>query len=84
MRAAVLQGPCKLSIEEVEIDRPKGPEVLVKIKATGVCHSDLHYYEGNLPAPNPCILGHEAAGIVEEVGPTLPPSNPATTSSSCQ
>ena len=71
MRAAVLQGPHKLSIEEVDIDRPKGPEVLVKIKATGVCHSDLHYYEGNLPAPNPCILGHEAAGIVEAVGPDV-------------
>ncbi len=65
MKAAVLQGPHKLSIEEVEIDRPREHEVLVKIKATGVCHSDLHYYEGNLPAPNPCILGHEAAGIVE-------------------
>lgn len=69
MKAAVLQGPHQLSIEEVEIDRPREHEVLVKIKATGVCHSDLHYYEGNLPAPNPCILGHEAAGIVEEAGP---------------
>ena len=68
MRAAVLQGPRKLTIEEVEIDHPKSHEVLVKIKATGICHSDLHYYEGNMPSPNPCILGHEAAGIVEEVG----------------
>jgi S-(hydroxymethyl)glutathione dehydrogenase / alcohol dehydrogenase len=71
MKAAVFQGPHKLTIEEVEIDRPKDHEVLVKIKASGVCHSDLHYYEGNMPAPNPCILGHEAAGIVEEVGPEV-------------
>jgi S-(hydroxymethyl)glutathione dehydrogenase / alcohol dehydrogenase len=71
MRAAVFQGPHKLTIEEVEIDRPKDREVLVRIKASGVCHSDLSYYEGNLPAPNPCILGHEAAGIVEAVGPDV-------------
>ena len=38
--------------------------------ASGVCHSDLHFVEGFYPFPTPAILGHEAAGVVEAVGPT--------------
>ncbi len=57
-----------LSIEEVQIDKPKGHEVLIKTAACGVCRSDLHYIEGNYAHPKPAILGHEAAGIVEKVG----------------
>ncbi len=58
-----------LRIEEVEIDPPKQGEVLVRMAASGVCHSDLHYLAGEQPAPLPMILGHEGAGIVEAIGP---------------
>ena len=72
MRAAVFHGPHQpLTIEEVEIDRPVGREVLVQTAATGVCHSDLHYVDGYFTHPVPAILGHEGAGIVEEVGPDV-------------
>ena len=69
MRAAIFQGPKKpLVIDEVDIDRPKGREVLVKTVACGVCHSDLHFADGVWPMKPPAILGHETAGIIEEVG----------------
>ncbi|MFN8534930.1 MAG: Zn-dependent alcohol dehydrogenase [Dehalococcoidia bacterium] len=69
MKAAVFRGVNQpLTIEDVEIDRPQPREVVVRTVATGVCHSDLHFYEGKYPAPIPGILGHEPAGIVEEVG----------------
>ncbi len=57
-----------LELEDVEIDDPGPGEVLLKTAASGICHSDLHVIEGNLPVPPPCILGHEPAGIVEAVG----------------
>jgi S-(hydroxymethyl)glutathione dehydrogenase/alcohol dehydrogenase len=70
MKAAVLYKPkTPLVVEEVELDAPKAGEVLVKMVATGVCHSDLHVITGDLPRPFPVILGHEGAGIVEGVGP---------------
>ena len=70
MKAAVLYEPKQpLVIEEIELDPPKAEEVLVKMVATGVCHSDVHYYTGDLVREMPIILGHEGAGIVEEVGP---------------
>src|SRR5258707_8642753 len=69
MKAAVFQGPHQpLTIETVDIDKPIGREVLVRTVASGVCHSDLHFVDGFYPFPTPAILGHEAAGIVEEVG----------------
>lgn len=69
MRAAVLYEVGKpLVVEEVELDPPQPREVLVRIAATGVCHSDLHYIKGDLVMPLPAVLGHEAAGIVEAVG----------------
>ncbi len=58
-----------LAIEEVEIDPPGDGEVLVRIRAAGLCHSDLSVINGNRPRPTPMVLGHEAAGEVEEVGP---------------
>jgi S-(hydroxymethyl)glutathione dehydrogenase/alcohol dehydrogenase len=73
MRAAVFHGPHQpLTIENVDVDKPIGREVLVKTVASGVCHSDLHFVDGyySLPAL-PAILGHEAAGIVEAVGPQV-------------
>lgn len=60
-----------LSIEEVELDPPGPGEVLVRIKAAGLCHSDLSVINGDRPRPMPMALGHEAAGIVEEVGPDV-------------
>jgi S-(hydroxymethyl)glutathione dehydrogenase / alcohol dehydrogenase len=70
MRAAVFHGPRQpLTIEEVDIAKPIAREVLVRTVASGVCHSDLHYVDGFYPFPAPAILGHEAAGIVEAVGP---------------
>ncbi|MGH8718801.1 MAG: zinc-dependent alcohol dehydrogenase family protein [Burkholderiales bacterium] len=58
-----------LVIEEVELDPPGPGEVLVKIKAAGLCHSDLSVINGDRPRPMPMALGHEAAGVVEELGP---------------
>ena len=56
------------SIEEIELDAPKAGEVLVKMVASGMCHSDEHLTTGDLPAMLPVIGGHEGAGIVQEVG----------------
>src|SRR5246500_2030858 len=58
-----------LRIEEVELDPPGHGEVLVKVAAAGLCHSDLSVIDGNRPRPTPMVLGHEAAGVVEELGP---------------
>ena len=69
MKAALFHEPHQpLTIEEVDIDRPMAHEILVRTAASGVCHSDLHHIEGLYPLAAPCILGHEAAGVVEEVG----------------
>jgi len=69
MKAAIFHGPHKLlTIEDVDIDKPIGREVLVRTVASGVCHSDLHFVDGYYPFPTPAILGHEAAGVVEAVG----------------
>ncbi|HZY21724.1 MAG TPA: zinc-dependent alcohol dehydrogenase family protein [Beijerinckiaceae bacterium] len=58
-----------LKIETIELDPPGPGEILVKIAAAGLCHSDLSVIEGNRPRPMPMALGHEAAGVVEEIGP---------------
>ncbi|HEY6417628.1 MAG TPA: Zn-dependent alcohol dehydrogenase [Candidatus Binataceae bacterium] len=69
MKAAVFHGPNQpLNIEDVEIDKPQDREVLIRTVASGVCHSDLHFVEGLYPLTGPAVLGHEPAGIVEEVG----------------
>ena len=69
MRAAVLyEARQPLRVEEVELDGPRDGEVLVRIGAAGVCHSDYHFMNGDLPIGLPCVLGHEGAGVVEEVG----------------
>lgn len=69
MKAAVMRAPnAPLSIEEVETSKPGPREVLVRVKAVGICHSDVHFWDGAFPAELPTILGHESAGIVEQVG----------------
>jgi len=57
------------AIEVIDLDPPRGDEVLVRIAATGICGYDMHVLDGTLPEPMPLVLGHEASGIVEEVGP---------------
>ncbi len=69
MKAAILHEVGKaLTIEDVDIAQPSAREVLIKTKAVGLCRSDLHFLDGSYPHPLPCILGHEAAGIVEAIG----------------
>lgn len=69
MRAAVLYDNNQpFKIEPVELQTPHAGEVVVKIAASGVCHSDLSIQRGVLPMKMPLIIGHEGAGIVEAVG----------------
>lgn len=69
MRAAVLHKyNDPLVVEDVELVRPHEGEILVKVKAAGVCHSDLYVLEGATPVPPPLVPGHEAVAVVEEVG----------------
>jgi len=58
-----------MTIEEVELDKPGEREVLVQIKAASLCHSDLSSVNGDRPRPMPMVLGHEASGVVQEIGP---------------
>jgi S-(hydroxymethyl)glutathione dehydrogenase/alcohol dehydrogenase len=60
-----------LSVEAAELDPPGPDEVLVEVKAAGVCHSDLHPARGDWPAKTPLVLGHEGAGIVREIGASV-------------
>jgi S-(hydroxymethyl)glutathione dehydrogenase/alcohol dehydrogenase len=70
MKAAVLYDVSEpLVIEEVDVEKPREHEVLVRLVAAGVCHSDLSIARGKQGAALPAVLGHEGAGIVEEVGP---------------
>ncbi len=70
IRAAVLRHPSEpVAVEVVELDPPKAREVLVRVAAAGVCHSDVRYADGDLGAGRwPMVLGHEGAGVVETIG----------------
>ncbi len=69
MKAAVLYEPnTPLVIEDVSLRKPQSREVLLRTAIAGLCHSDLHFIEGLYPHPLPVVLGHESAGIVEQVG----------------
>ncbi|MET0987627.1 MAG: alcohol dehydrogenase catalytic domain-containing protein, partial [Steroidobacteraceae bacterium] len=69
VRAAVFYGPGKpLEIETLELDDPRADEVLIKVLATGLCHTDLHMMDGFQPQAVPAVLGHESMGIVEQCG----------------
>ncbi len=68
-RAAVLyEAGQPAVIEEITLDAPRQGEVLVRMEAAGVCHSDLHVRDGTIPEPLPIVLGHEGTGVVVEVG----------------
>ncbi|KAF3573526.1 hypothetical protein F2Q69_00062549, partial [Brassica cretica] len=70
MRRAVYREPNQpLTIKEFHIPRPKVNEILIKTKACGVCHSDLHVMKGEMPFSSPCAIGHEITGEVVEHGP---------------
>ena len=69
IRAAIARDKgAALSLENIEIEDPRNDEILVKVAATGVCHTDLVVRDGMLPTPMPVVLGHEGAGVVEKVG----------------
>ncbi|MGE3256745.1 alcohol dehydrogenase catalytic domain-containing protein, partial [Pseudonocardia sp.] len=72
VRAAILEAPRRpMRIATVHIDAPEPQEVLVRVAAVGLCHSDLHYVTGSLSIGLPVVLGHEVAGVVEQVGPQV-------------
>jgi succinate semialdehyde reductase (NADPH) len=69
MRAAVLNEPgTELRVETIVKPEPNAGEVLLRVRACGVCHTDLHVIKGEVAFPTPCVLGHEVSGIVEAVG----------------
>jgi S-(hydroxymethyl)glutathione dehydrogenase/alcohol dehydrogenase len=69
MKAAVLHEVNRpLVIEDISLSKPGPREVLIRTAAAGLCHTDLHFIEGLNPHPLPVVLGHESAGIVEQVG----------------
>jgi S-(hydroxymethyl)glutathione dehydrogenase/alcohol dehydrogenase len=69
MKAAVLRENARaMEIEDILISKPKEQEVLIRVVASGLCHSDLHIIDGQIPFALPAVLGHEVAGIVEQVG----------------
>ncbi|KAL8166676.1 hypothetical protein V2J09_008175 [Rumex salicifolius] len=70
MRGLMFSQPnSPLTIEDFHMPRPKANEVLIKTKACGVCHSDLHVMKGEIPFTSPCVVGHEITGEVVEHGP---------------
>lgn len=72
MKAAILNSLSgKFDIEEVDIDEPAGREILVEIRAAGLCHSDLHMAENDFGVPLPALFGHEVAGVVKKIGPDV-------------
>jgi S-(hydroxymethyl)glutathione dehydrogenase/alcohol dehydrogenase len=77
VKAAVLYEPqTPLVVETLDLDDPKEGEVLVRLVSAGVCHSDYHVMKGEWKSPLPMVLGHEAAGVVEKVGPGVNMSKP--------
>ena len=71
MRAALLTAADQplTVVDDIDIEAPRPGEVVVRVSHCGVCHSDLSNVDGTFPAPLPMVLGHEAAGTVEEIGP---------------
>jgi S-(hydroxymethyl)glutathione dehydrogenase / alcohol dehydrogenase len=68
-RAALFRGAGRpLDLQEIELDEPRDYEVLVRMSAVGICGTDLHSIRGEWERPTPIVLGHEGAGVVEEVG----------------
>lgn len=69
MKAAVLKAEGQpFVIDEIELDEPRPDEVIVRVVSSGICHTDLATRDGDYKVPTPCVLGHEGAGVVEQVG----------------
>ena len=68
MKAVVVNAIDEFATQEVTLDPPKAEELLIRMKATGVCRSDLSVINGTIPMQLPCVIGHEGAGVVEQVG----------------
>jgi aryl-alcohol dehydrogenase len=78
IKAAVVRekgGP--FNVETLTLECPRRDEVLVRVVATGLCHTDMVARDQGYPVPQPIVLGHEGAGIVESVGVMLSKSRPA-------
>lgn len=72
VRAAVLREVGRpLEVIDLRLATPRSGEVLVRISASGVCHSDVSVQDGSVPLPTPIVLGHEGAGVIEAVGPNV-------------
>jgi len=71
MKALIADARDEYSVQTVELDAPGPGEVLVRMKATGVCHSDLSIINGTIPWVYPTVLGHEGAGVVEAIGDSV-------------
>ena len=85
MKAAVLRAIQKpLEIEDVQLASPGPHEVVVRTAAVGVCHSDVHFWQGLWVWPMPVVLGHESAGVVEEVGSAVKYVQPGDHVITCQ
>ncbi|WP_432590619.1 Zn-dependent alcohol dehydrogenase [Streptomyces sp. HD1123-B1] len=69
MRGVVFDGTEPRVVDDLEVRDPGPGEVLVRVAAAGLCHSDLSVIDGTIPFPVPVVLGHEGAGVVEAVGP---------------
>lgn len=69
MKAAVFREVNQpMEVEDIDLSKPGPREVLIRTAAAGVCHSDLHFFNGTYPGVTPMVLGHESAGVVEQVG----------------
>ena len=69
MKAAVTRAPrAPMSLETLEIEAPRANEVLIRISAVGVCHTDISMRDQLFPVPQPIVLGHEGSGVIEAVG----------------
>lgn len=69
MKAAVFREVNQpMEVEDIDVSKPGPREVLIRTVAAGVCHSDLHFFNGTYPGITPMVLGHESAGVVEQVG----------------
>ena len=69
IRAAVTRAKAApMSLESIDLEEPRDDEILVRLVATGVCHTDIAMRDQAFPVPQPIVLGHEGAGVVEKAG----------------
>ncbi len=70
MRGLIYEGNGQIRyVDDLQVREPGPGEVLVRIVASGICHSDISVINGTIGWPAPAVLGHEGAGVIEEIGP---------------